>query len=277
MKTDFFHLQIIPLKNILPHEEFDQSRAMPLVERIKHEQELVNPIIVAPFSKNIYVQLDGMNRYSAFKILGLQSILCQIVDYNDQENVELSSWSHFFPGNKEKFLEFVGKIEGVTSKKGKMDYVGHRYIKDEGPGRLCTIVVNDGSVLLINSSGILFEKIDRLNQIVSFYGKNIERDTLPFHPNLEDIKTIFEEHQGCRMMMVFPTFTRHQIMAVVSKNKLFPAGITRHIIKKRCLNVNAPLSLFGSSKPINQQNEELEKLLKRKKFRLYEEPTVYFE
>ena len=143
--------------------------------------------------------------------------------------------------------------------------------------RLCTIVNIDSTVYHLASSGDLVSKIDQLNRIVSLYDKKIERDVLPPHPNSGDIDVLFKEHPATSMMVVFPTFTRHQIVEIVRKDKLFPPGITRHIIKRRCLAVNVPLALFDNGINIEGQNQKLEEMLAKRKFRLYEEPTVYFE
>jgi hypothetical protein len=78
-------------------------------------------------------------------------------------------------------------------------------------------------------------------------------------------------------MMIFPTFTRHQIVAMVKANVMFPPGITRHIIKRRCLHLNLPLGVFEGKKSIDERNRQLEKHLQGRSFRLYEEPTIYFE
>lgn len=277
MKTDIFHLQIIPIKDILPHEEFDESRAHPLVERLKKEKQLVNPILVAALTDGKFLQLDGMNRFSAFKILGIKSIICQIIDYNDQEEVELSSWSHLFTASKEKFIVYLSQKCDLVVKKSNIDQVGHRYIKEEGMGRLCTLCGSDKTVYLISTNGNLLEKIEKLNSLVSYYKEKIIRDVLPPHPNAADLDIQFKEHQNTNMMVVFPTFTRHQIVDIVKKGKLFPAGVTRHIIRRRCLNVHAPLSLFDDKQSIEKQNQNLEKMLSKRPFRLYEESTIYFE
>lgn len=277
MKTDIFHLQIIPIKDILIHEEYDQSRAIPLIESFKKEKIIANPIIVASLDGKKYLQLDGMNRFSAFKMLKFTSILCQIIDYNDQETVELSSWSHLFAGKKQKFLTYIKSINNLILKKGSPSDVSHRYIKEEGQGRLCTIYFYPGEVYLIYCSGDLLHKIESLNKIVSFYKDNIVRDILPKNPNVSNIDLLFQEHDATNTLIVFPTFTRHQIVKVVKKGKLFPAGISRHIIKRRCLNVNLPISLFADIKSIRVQNDKLEEYLASHNFRIYEEPTIYFE
>lgn len=277
MKTDIFHLQIIPVSDIMPHELYDQSRAQPLVDNFQKENVLVNPIIVAQIDGKKYLQLDGMNRFSAFKMLGIKSILCQIVDYNDQESVELSSWTHLFSDLGKNFMRIMKRIPGLIVKIGEAEDIGHRYIKEEGMGRLCTICSKSGKVFIVSANGSLSHKIDKLNKLVFLYKDRIIRDVLSSRPNQGDLKLLFMEHSGTNMMVIFPTFTRHQIVEIVKNGKLFPAGITRHIIRRRCLNVNVPLSLFANDKSAETQNHEFEKIISSRSFRLYEEPTVYFE
>ncbi len=261
----------------MPHEEFDESRAWPLVKRLQEEKFLANPIIVASLSGEKYLQLDGMNRYSAFKLLKLPSIACQIIDYNDQESVELSSWVHLFSGQKDDFLKYIDNDKDFSVRPGKAENVGHRYIKEEGVGRLSTLCTSDEEVYLISTNGKLWEKVEKLNRLVDYYKNKITRDVLPVNTNWADIKLLFSEHPETDLMMVFPTFTRHQIVDVVGRKQLFPAGVSRHIIKRRCLNVKVPLSIFEKNSSIEKQNEELEKLFSKRPFRLYEEPTIYFE
>lgn len=277
MKTDIFHLQIVSVEDIAPQEEFDQSRTYPLKEKIKKDGFFSNPIIVAQIDGKKYLQLDGMNRFSSMKILGYRSILTQIVDYNDQENVELSSWAHFFHAEKDLFLKDVEKISGLSLERGTSKDVGHRYIKEEGIGRLCTLIGRSGDVFLVVANGKLVEKVEKMSALVKLYSTRIVRDVLPARPNKSDVDLLFAEHPETNMMCVFPTLTRHQIVKVVKKGSLLPQGVSRHIIKRRCMNVNIPLSLFDNGKNIEEQNQKLEEMLGKRKFRLYEEPTIYFE
>lgn len=55
MKTDRFHLEVVPIKNILVHEELDPSNSLELINFLKKSQNLSNPIIVAALGKkNIF-------------------------------------------------------------------------------------------------------------------------------------------------------------------------------------------------------------------------------
>lgn len=277
MQTDIFNLQILPIDDILPHEEFDVNRAIPLIDQLKTEKTLVNPVLVASLDTGKYLQLDGMNRLSAFKMMGKKSILTQIIDYNSQDEVELASWVHLFKGDKDKFMKFVKEIPGVTLENAEADRVGNRYLKEEGTARLCTIVCKEGDVELVVTSGSLYEKIEKLNKIVSYYSDQITRDVLRHHSQMEQLRLLFLEHPQSNILMVFPTFTRHQIVQTVAAGKLIPPGISRHLFNRRCLNVRVPLSFFDEKKSIEEQNKMLGDFMSNRSFRVYEEPTVYFE
>lgn len=277
MKTDFYHLKIVPIEKILVHEEMDINRAEPLVKKIKVEGRLSNPIIVAKLDDGKYLQLDGMNRLQAFKALGFKTILVQIVDYNDQENVDLSTWTHLFHTNGKKFIKAVKQIPGIVYKKGTVENVGHRYIREKGLGRLCTVCTKDKKVYLFFTNGDLMEKIAKLNEIVGLYGNKIVRDVLLPYLNMGDIQILFDHNPETNMMLVFPTITRHQVVKVVEKGGLLPTGLTRHIIRGRCLNVNMDLSVFNPKFSLKKQNELAKKIMKNRIHKIFEEKIVYFE
>lgn len=277
MKTDRFQLEVIPIKDILVHEELDPSNSKELINFLKKSQNLSNPIIVAALGEKKYLQLDGMNRIYSFKMLGIKTISAQIVDYNNQEEIELSSWLHIFNGDIKKFLTFIEKDGSLTVSQGNMSQVGHRYIKESDFGRLCTIVTNKKEVYFISTAGSFSEKIKRMNYLVSFYKNNLSRGALPYTLNHDNIKVFFKQYSNDNIIVIFPTFTPQQIIESAKSGVLLPTGITRHLVKGRVLNINLSLSLFDNKKSLKEQNEEQDKLLLKKRSRLYEEATINFE
>lgn len=285
MKTDRFHLEIINIDNILPHEEFDPSRSNNLITKLKKSRILTDPIIVASLNKNKYLQLDGMNRLNCFKQLGIKTILCQIVDYNNQEEVILSSWIHLFKAKKEDFFNYIRKDKNLIIKKANLNQIGPRYIKERDFGRLVTIVDKKQGSYLVMTAGNFINKIKRINYISYYYKDNINRSILPFTMTARNIRLFFYEHPDINfydhpdtnLMVVFPNFTPQQIIEVVQNGVLIPAGVTRHLIKGRCLNINLPLDFFDNKKSLKTLNKELDKFLLRKTVRIYEESTIHFE
>jgi hypothetical protein len=277
MKTDRFQLEVISIKDILVHEELDPSNSKELVDFLKKSQNLSNPIIVASLGEKKYIQLDGMNRIYSFKTLGLKTITAQIVDYNNQEEIELSSWLHILKGDIKEFLNFIKEDKSLVISQGKMDQVGHRYIKEKDFGRLCTIITSKKEVFFISTGGNFSEKIKRMNYIVYFYKKNISRGVLPYTLNHDNVKVFFKQYPDDNIIIIFPTFTPQQIIESAKSGVLLPTGITRHLVKCRVLNINLPLSLFNNKKSLKEQNEEQDKILLQKRSRLYEEATINFE
>ena len=277
MKTDRFHLEVILVKDILVHEELDPSNSKELVDFLKKSQALSNPIIVASLGGKKYLQLDGMNRIHSFKTLGIKTITAQIVDYNDQEEIELSSWLHIFKGDVKKFFKTVKKESSLVISRGTMDEVGHRYIKESDFGRLCTVVTNKKEVFFISTGGNFSEKIKRLNHLVSFYKTDLSRGALPYTLNYDSIQNFFKQYPKDNIIVIFPTFTPQQIIESAKSGVLLPTGITRHLVKGRVLNINLPLNLFDNKNSLKEQNEEQDKILLKKRSRLYEEATVNFE
>lgn len=277
MKTDRFQLEIIPIEDILVHEEFDPSNSKELVNFLNKSKTLSNPIIAASLGGKKYLQLDGMNRIHCFKALGLKTITAQIVDYNNQEEIELSSWLHIFKGDIKKFLSFIKTDKSLVINQGKMDQVGHRYIKERDFGRLCTVVTNKKEVFFISTGGDFSQKVKRMNYLVSFYKNNLSRGTLPYTLNHDSIKVFFNQYPNDNIVVIFPTFTPQQIIESAKSGVLLPTGITRHLVKGRVLNINLPLSLFNDKKSLKEQNDDQDKILLKKRSRLYEEATINFE
>src|SRR3989338_977322 len=86
-------------------------------------------------------------------------------------------------------------------------------------------------------------------------------------------EAFYRNHPQKRLLKIFSK----SILNIGKPRGFFPPGIPRHVIKRRCLNVNLPFSVFNKNDSIGTQNRNLEQFLRQRKFRLYEEPTIYFE
>jgi hypothetical protein len=276
VKTDTFCLQVVRVSDVVPHEEFDDSRANALVERLSLDGYLVHPIMVAGMDDGRYLELDGMNRLSAFRALGIPTIAAQVVDYSNPDSFDLSSWVHLIRGEMRELLEQARSLEGVALKESNVDHVGYRYVRDEGLARICA-VVEGREVHLLGVNGDLAGKVDKLRALCSIVHGPITRDVLPARPSAYDVAELFSLYPDKNLMLIFPIFTQHQILKVVKSGAVFPGGVTRHMIKPRCLGAKVPLSLFTSGKSLEEQNRELDELLSCRRLRIYEEPTVQFE
>lgn len=78
----------IRLNRLKPHEEVVEDNLGKVIESIRSEKVLKEPIIVDSETKVI---LDGHHRYEAFKVLGERRIPCMLVDYMSDQ-IEVDHW-----------------------------------------------------------------------------------------------------------------------------------------------------------------------------------------
>jgi hypothetical protein len=82
-------------------------------------------------------------------------------------------------------------------------------------------------------------------------------------------------------LVVFPTFTKRDIVEVARAPVKLPTGITRHLIPGRALRLNVPLSVLTSPGDVAAKNRWLQEELHRKlldhQIRYYPEATFLFD
>jgi len=80
-------IQKIDLRKLNPHEEIIEENLKEVLNSLKLEKKLKEPILV---DKETKVILDGHHRVQAFKILGIKEIDCKLLDYTSEE-IEVTS------------------------------------------------------------------------------------------------------------------------------------------------------------------------------------------
>lgn len=280
MKTDLFHLEILPIDRIVEHEVFDVRRMEPILARLQEEKKLVNPILVAPMSDGRYLQLDGMNRLSAFRKLQIPTIAAQIVDYGNDEQVKLFSWMHLYRITTQELLSALRSAQVTTGHPARIQ------MPDFENGWVATIQpfpdLSTGTQSAPSIS-ILEDRSDKerartiLGLVQSYESAGIVRERVPDQLSADSLMQYILAHADTHGSILFPKFTKKQIIALVKDGGLLPAGITRHVVKNRCLNVNVPIALMADSLSLEEKNNKLDVLLSSRAVRRYEEPVVYIE
>ena len=267
-------LRIVPLANLLLHEQHDSGRSAPLITRLKAEGVLKNPPVVAPIGDERYVVLDGANRVTALLELGLPHIAVQSVDYEDPELV-LDTWYHLvssFPRNE--FNRSLGLLAGV---KVTVSELMHARAELARRAALAYFSLPNNGVFTISAEGNLHQRTQLLNDIVDIYktrGK-IHR------ANTDHLDQLLPYYDEVTALVVFPRYQPAEIMELARVGARLPAGITRHIIPRRALRINMPLSLLSDARSLDEKNEWLQDWLKikiaGKEARFYQESTFLFD
>lgn len=267
-------LRIVPIANLLLHEQHDSGRSAPLISRLKTEGVLKNPPVVAPIGDERYVVLDGANRVTALLELGLPHIAVQSVDYEDPELV-LDTWYHLvssFPRNE--FNRSLGLLAGV---KVTVSELMHARAELARRAALAYFSLPNNGVFTISAEGNLHQRTQLLNDIVDIYktrGK-IHR------ANTDHLDQLLPYYDEVTALVVFPRYQPAEIMELARVGARLPAGITRHIIPRRALRINMPLSLLSDARSLDEKNEWLQDWLKvkiaGKEARFYQESTFLFD
>lgn len=265
-------LKIVPITSIKLQEYVQKARMQKLADAIKEEGILRNPPIVTNFPRDTYLHLDGANRITAVEILHYPNCLVQIVDYSDPSHVHLSSWSHLIKVDKEQFLASIKVLEGVKITTTK-SFHPNALLQ---PQISCVVVFSDGSAHMVTADARFHEIIKRTEDIVNLYpDMHVERVLSGSPWNAQSIQTRFDRYTENNALVIFPTFSPQQVVTLVDKGVLMPAGVTRHVVYRRKLNVNLPLDYLNL--PVEEANTKLQQFLQHRSVRLYEEPIIYFE
>lgn len=274
MKQAVFYpdLQIVSVKNIKLQEYFTENRAHELSEVLIKDGKLRNPPLVTKIANNNYLHLDGATRLTSLKLLGYPNCLVQVVDYSDTSHVHLTSWSHSTTIKREDLFEKMSKIPQLSLRPVK--HFDHRSLLK--PEVICILVFENKLVYEVVRKGSLLEQIKDLNHVVTAYVDHFTRVFSSEPWNRTSIGKRFALHPDHNLFVTFPIYSPQQVISITNQGVLFPAGVTRHVVYRRKLNVNLPLS-YLTLKNLKNANEGLQKFMQTRNPRLYEEPVIYFE
>ncbi len=275
-QSSFPDLRILPVDSLLPHEEHDDQRARPLIERLKQATHWLNPPVVAPiYSSGLYVVLDGANRHFALKTLGYEHILVQVVNY-ESEAVVLETWHHAVRAlTVNQFLPALHAIDGVSVHEMSLLNARAALAARE---ILSYVVMRDSRVFALIQTGDSTSRTAMLRRVVDSYRdrSKISRIT---HDEINHIRDIYPDVIA---LVVFPRYDPAEIMVAARDSELLPPGITRHIISGRALRLNYPLQeLRYANVSLEEKNRQLkawiQERLDAKRIRYYAEPTFVFD
>lgn len=266
-------IKIVPVSSIKLQEYVQKGRMKKLAAEIKREGILRNPPIVTNFFNGTYLHLDGANRITAIDLLKYKYCLVQIVDYSDPSHVRLMSWSHLVHIDEATLLSRIEKLGDISVR--ELTSYSNRYLLRANV--VCVMMLRNGKIYELTSKLSYTQVVAKMGQFVDLYGDaDVERVFSASPWTEHSIKTRFERYSDKNMFVAFPNFSPQQVITLVDRGVLMPAGVTRHVVFRRKLNVNMPLEFLTSSSE-EKANEKLQTFLQHRTVRLYEEPVIYFE
>lgn len=217
--------------------------------------------------------LDGANRTTAFRDMGIPHTVVQVVDADDA-GLKLYNWNHVVWGwESSELLSTIAQLSDINMVHGEgemPDLVG-----DSG---LTMMQTAHGDLYSIHTSvDMLDKRVQILNAIVDSYKDQAKLDRTN-EWSVVRLKAIYPDLCG---LVIFPHFEIKQIMQLVASGCLLPAGITRFMISPRVLHLNYPIEEMTVEKPIEEKNAILQRFVQDriadKGVRYYAEATYLFD
>ncbi|HEY0640610.1 MAG TPA: hypothetical protein VGD67_23520 [Pseudonocardiaceae bacterium] len=253
---DRFELRVVPLGDVVPHEESEPRRVAKIVGRLAGDTVLANPPVVAEADGRL-VLLDGANRIGALRVLDYRYAIVQVVP---PARLRLDMWHHaLLDITPERLLTALDAVRGVT-------------LTEDGADGVCRLLVADGREYAVTpDDGV--HPFTALGALVGGYVERsvIRRTTEPFTAT----------HPDAAAVVRFPSLTLDDVFGAVRVGARLPAGITRFLVDGRVLLLNAPLDPLRSDRPVDELNEWLTGLVAGRraegKLRHYPEPVFVLD
>lgn len=268
-------LQFVATSDLVLHEQHDASRTAPLSERLQNDGLLKNPPVVAPIpGDGRFVVLDGANRSTALARLGMPHVVVQIVDYEDPDLV-LDSWHHLVAEiPPDEFASAIQSIPNITL--NPTDLLSARAALARRHA-LAYLVCPNGDVLIVGGEGDLHDRAALLNSLVDVYRYR----SRIYRVSTDQLDYLKPYYRNVIALVVFPRYVPAEIIELARSGAKLPAGITRHIIPRRALRLNVPLTKLVENKTLAEKNDWLQAWLRKKladkEIRFYEESTWLFD
>lgn len=248
-------LGIVELSRLILHEDHDPARLARVRDGIRAEAVQRNPVIAAPYGDRYFV-LDGAHRVRSLVELGLRLALVQTIRLPDHAE----SWGHLLPAeNLEAALRSIPEVAFFEEKPSENCLVEARF----SDGRLLYAQARDPG---------LMASVRALKAIGGVY------------PNAGVVRRVDPE-AGVELgageaLLLYRRFSPGELVEVVERGEVLPAGITRFPVPERVLNVRYPLALLEEGDPADRTaelREFVEESLQKNRVRYYAEPVVLFE
>jgi hypothetical protein len=273
-ETDIPVLRIVPAQAITLHEEVDQRRVKPLVEKLSQDGVLKNPPIAALLPQtDRYVILDGANRTTALWKMEAPHHLLQVVDYAD---VVLDTWDHLIVGLTEEEFETRREEVGLFLIQTDDREAAQRDLASRRVSAILTAPPDD--VCVLGHGGNLAVEAADLRKLVSIYSGR----SAIHRVKVNSLAELLPYYDNVTALIQFPRYTPADILALANDGDKLPTGITRHVIPRRALRVNFPTSVLMDPQ-LNTADKQCwldhwikEKLAKRQ-IRYYQESTFLFD
>ncbi|MCI0395763.1 MAG: hypothetical protein L0332_12230 [Chloroflexi bacterium] len=271
--SETLSLEVVPIEQVLPHEQIDDKRVARLMDRLEEDGRLVNPPVVTYWDGK-YIVLDGATRFTALQRLGYPYVIVQVVPAHSQE-FALHTWYHAISSERPVtgLFDHLRQINGLTLTPLPAGQIQTAFSEKDA---LCYFLDREGNATLAQAQPGA-DRLAVMNTLVAAYTGwgSVERTLLT------DLGRLLGQFPDMVAVAVFPQFRPETVFDVASRSELLPAGLTRFVIPGRILRLNADLARLKQDEPLAAKrawfNHFLEDKLARSRLRYYQEPVILLD
>lgn len=248
-------ISLIPINEVRLHEECDSSLLSKIIESIKGEGIIKDPIAI---EDRDFIIIDGTHRYLALKELGCKIIPSVLYNYRSNK-LRIACWYRCI--NRAPSMEILPNAEPVDREMA-LSMLNSRKAS-------IAIILKDSSYVIdwsdiYNAYKLLDSLTEKYREYGIFYAK--ERDAF----RLLDSGMI-------KVVLAAPTITKHEVLEITKRGVLLPKKSTRHVLPYRVIGLNIPIDLLMEE--LEEASKRLHNVLKKGSFNIYrdEEELYIFE
>ncbi len=169
-------LEILPVEKLILHEYHDHQRTPPIIQSIEEDGFLRNPPIVVPLDDGSgrYMVLDGANRTTALRDMGVPHTIAQVVQENDP-GLELTPWNHVVWGTlPDILLDWARTIPNLNLLPSNEENLFRGLLDIRS---LAMLHLADGRIFTVYTQEIeLVNRVGMLNALVNCYAERTSMD-----------------------------------------------------------------------------------------------------
>ena len=250
--TDAINLKLIPIGELIPHEETVPYLADRLSHKLLRDGVQRDPIIV---DERTRIVLDGMHRLAALKRIGAKSVVSSLVDYAS-EDVLLFRWYRFVEEPEESVVSAALKELGTT---------------EEIPFSWDEAALRSGLTLTYRGRAYSGRKGESLESLMGAT-RSFDRVVTELGGKVgyvDESAATPELLSGRYMALLTPRLRKEDVVDAASRGGLFPPKTTLHVLPVRPMGINYPIE------DLRRQNDILERMLSTRTRRRMEPPSFY--
>ncbi len=222
-----------PVSSLLAHEDTIPEQLDKIAKQIKKDTVQKDPLIVDGESSAV---LDGMHRLSAFSKLGLENIVCCLVDYSSP-GIELSRWARVYRAPQKGLVyQALGEL-GITKKvtlTEAFDSLDARRCGLAALGQEACLVPDGHSD--IAAAFRMVRGLDEVSRALGWQRSFVREDEVDI--SLQDDSNV---------VVLVQRLAKHDVLAAARTGILFPCKTSLHMIDPRPVALNFPIDELNSA------------------------------